>query len=155
MKINGNKKTAFLSAEAAVHQKNWVVIDAKNQTLGRLSTEIARLLRGKHKPQFSPHVDGGDYVVVINAAQVKLTGQKWTQKLYHRHSGYMGGLKFTIAADLIQKKPTELVYLAVKGMLAKQKLRDKMLNNLKLFAGDSHHHQAQKPVPPPSRLASL
>ena len=154
MKINRQKKTMFLSAEVAREQKQWLLIDAQDQTLGRLSSEIARLLRGKHKPQYSPHVDGGDYVVVINAAKIKLTGQKWDQKMYHRHSGYVGGLKSTSAKDLMAKKPTEMLYLAVKGMLAKQKLRDKMLKNLKLFAGAEHTHQAQQPQSPPSRLAS-
>lgn len=153
MKINHKKKTTFLSVEAARQQKQWLLIDAKDQTLGRVSTEIARLLRGKHKPQYSPHVDGGDYVVVINAAKIKLTGQKWDQKMYHRHSGYVGGLKSTLAKDVMAKKPTEMVYLAVKGMLAKQKLRDKMLKNLKLFAYDKHTHEAQQPVPAPERLA--
>ena len=154
MKINRKKKTVFLSAEVAREQKQWLLIDAQDQTLGRLSSEIARLLRGKHKPQYSPHVDGGDYVVVINTAKIKLTGQKWDQKMYHRHSGYVGGLKSTSAKDLMAKKPTDILYLAVKGMLAKQKLRDKMLKNLKLFAGAEHTHQAQQLQSPPPRLAS-
>ena len=154
MKVNRKKKTMFLSAEVAREQKQWLLIDAQDRTLGRLSSEIARLLRGKHKPQYSPHVDGGDYVVVINTAKIKLTGQKWDQKMYHRHSGYVGGLKSTSAKDLMAKKPTDILYLAVKGMLAKQKLRDKMLKNLKLFAGAEHTHQAQQPQSPPPRLAS-
>lgn len=152
MKVNQQKKTKFLSQEKALTQKNWLLVDATDQPLGRLSSEISRLLRGKHKPTFTPHVDGGDYVVVINATKVKLTGRKWLQKTYYRHSGYVGGLKSKLAQDLIEEKPCEVLFLAVKGMLPKQKLRDKMLKNLKIFAHNTHSHQAQNPQPAPSRL---
>ena len=153
MKVNRKKKTTFLSVEKAHEQKKWLLIDGDGQTLGRLSSEIARLLRGKHKPTFSPHVDGGDYVVVINASKIKLTGDKWNQKIYHRHSNYMGGLKSVVAKDMMKKKPTEMLRLAVKGMLPKQKLRDKMMGNLKIFPDSEHTHGAQNPVSPAKRLA--
>ncbi|MCY4380593.1 MAG: 50S ribosomal protein L13 [Proteobacteria bacterium] len=152
--INNQKKTQFLSSENAHMQKQWLLVDAKDQTLGRLGSEIARLLKGKHKPQFSPHVDGGDYVVVINASKIKLTGLKWQQKTYYRHSGYVGGLKSVQAKDLHQKKPTEILYLAVKGMLPKQKLRAKLLKNLKIFPNNQHTCMAQQPKKAPLRLAS-
>ena len=134
--------------------KEWLLIDAQGQTLGRLASEISRLLRGKHKPRFVPHLDGGDYVIVINADKITLTGQKLQQKMYYRHSGYPGGLKSITAADLLEKKPTEVLKLAVKGMLPRNKLRAVMLKNLKIYAGTEHPHGAQKPKAPPARLAS-
>ena len=125
--------------------KEWYVIDAEGKTLGRLATEVARLLRGKHKPIYTPHVDTGDYVIVVNADKVVLTGKKLDQKLYRHHSLYPGGLKETPYRDLFKKKPTEPVYLAVKGMLPKNSLGRKMLKKLKVYAGPEHDHQAQNP----------
>lgn len=123
----------------------WYVIDAEGKTLGRLATEVARLLRGKHKPIYTPHVDTGDFVIVVNADKVVLTGKKLDQKLYRHHSLYPGGLRETPYRNLFQNKPTEPVYLAVKGMLPKNSLGRKMLKKLKVYAGPEHNHQAQKP----------
>ena len=133
--------------------KNWLVMDAEGQPLGRLASEVSRLLRGKHKPTFTPHIDGGDYVVVVNAEKIQLTGDKWDKKVYYRHSGYMGGLKSFKAKDLLQKKPEQLLELAVKGMLARNKMRSKLLKNLKVYVGPDHPHTAQNPQAPPPRLA--
>lgn len=123
----------------------WYVIDAEGKTLGRLATEVARLLRGKHKPIYTPHVDTGDFVIVVNADKVVLTGKKLDQKLYRHHSLYPGGLRETPYRNLFQNKPTEPVYLAVKGMLPKNSLGRKMLKKLKVYAGPEHNQQAQKP----------
>jgi large subunit ribosomal protein L13 len=121
------------------------VVDAKGKTLGRLASEVARILRGKHKPQYTPHVDTGDFVIVINAAQVELTGKKWSKKMYYRHSGYPGGLKVTPAAEMRAKHPERLIELAVKGMLPKNTLGRQQFKKLKVYAGSEHPHQAQKP----------
>ena len=126
-------------------QKNWVIVDATGKSLGRLASEVARVLRGKHKPSFVPHLDCGDNVVVTNAARVNLTGRKWEQKNYYHHSGYIGGIKEISAQDLLAKHPERLVQFAVKGMLPKTKLGRKVYLNLKVYAGDEHKHQAQKP----------
>lgn len=135
-------------------EKNWVLMDAQEQQLGRLASEVARLLRGKHKPTFTPHIDGGDYVIIVNAEKVQLTGDKWQKKMYYRHSGYVGGLKSFKAQDILNKRPERLLQLAVKGMLPRNKMRSKLLKHLKVYCGPEHPHAAQKPVAPPPRLAS-
>ena len=126
-------------------QKMWLVIDAEGKPLGRLSTKIASLLRGKHKPEFTPHMDTGDNVIVVNAEKVALSGKKMTDKLYFRHSGYPGGTKFTTAEEALRKDPTFLVRNAVKGMVPKNRLGRKLLANLRVFAGPDHNLNAQKP----------
>ncbi|WMJ79029.1 MULTISPECIES: 50S ribosomal protein L13 [unclassified Sedimentibacter] len=123
----------------------WYVIDAEGKTLGRLATEIAKILRGKHKAIYTPHVDTGDFVIVVNADKVVLTGKKLDQKLYRHHSLYPGGLKETPYRTLFKTKPEQPVYLAVKGMLPKNSLGRKMLKKLKVYAGPEHNHQAQQP----------
>lgn len=133
--------------------KNWVIVDAKGQSLGRVSTEIARILRGKHKPNFVPYLDCGDNVIVINAEKVVLTGRKLKQKHYYRYSGYIGGLKSISAEDLLAKYPERLLEASVKGMLPKNKLSRSLLTNLKIYAGESHPHAAQNPVAASPRLA--
>jgi len=125
--------------------RNWYLINADGMRLGRLASEIAILLQGKHKPIYTPHVDTGDYVVVINAGKVELTGKKWDQKLYQRHSGYIGGLKETPYRQLIKKRPTLPVREAVRRMLPKSTLGRRMLRKLKLYAGPVHPHSAQQP----------
>lgn len=132
-------------ANAATAQRDWYVVDASGQTLGRLATQIAEVLRGKRKPEYTPHVDTGDFVVVINAEQVQVTGSKRTQKLYHRHSGYPGGLKTRTFTEMIERRPEEVVRLAVKGMLPRNRLARKQLTKLKVYAGPEHPHQAQQP----------
>ncbi len=128
-------------------ERQWWVIDAEGQVLGRLATRIAKLLMGKHKPLYTPHVDTGDFVVVINAEKVVLTGKKWEQKKYYRHSGYPGGLKIRTARQLRETFPERLIQLAVRRMLPKNKLGRRMLKRLKVYAGPTHPHAAQKPVP--------
>lgn len=127
-------------------ERKWYLIDAKDKILGRLAARIALLLMGKRKPFFSPHADVGDYVVVINAEKVRLTGNKWKKKIYYRHSFYPGGLKKITAEKMREKSPENLIYLAVKRMLPKNKLGRKMLKRLKIYAGESHPHGAQKPL---------
>ncbi len=126
-------------------EKQWFVIDAKDKVLGRLAVECARILRGKHKPQFATHADNGDFVIVVNASQVKLTGRKMSQKMYYNHSGYPGGLKVTSAEKLMKEKPEELFRRAVKGMLPKNSLGRSQITKLKIYASDTHPHEAQKP----------
>lgn len=133
------------SAKPADIKKNWLLLDAEDVPLGRLSSKVASLLRGKHKPEFTPHMDTGDHVIVINAEKVALTGNKMTNKLYFRHTGYPGGEKFTSAEEMLKKDPTSLVMKAVKGMLPKNKLGRKMLTNLRVYAGPVHTQAAQKP----------
>jgi large subunit ribosomal protein L13 len=125
--------------------KKWVLVDAESKVLGRLASQIAIRLRGKHKPIFTPHADTGDFVVVINADKVSLTGSKLDQKLYYRHSGYMGGLKKISAKRLLEKKPEEVLRLAVKRMLPKNSLGRRQLKKLKIYAGSDHPHEAQNP----------
>ncbi len=125
--------------------KKWYIVDAKDQVLGRMSTKIADVLRGKNKAHFSPHMDCGDFVVVINADKIKLTGNKWSDKQYARHSGYPGGFKSESAENLIARKPTRLVELSVSGMLPKNKLRKVFMTKLKIYAGEEHPHVAQTP----------
>ncbi len=125
----------------------WYVVDAQGKVLGRLASRIAMVLRGKTKPTFTPHIDTGDFVVVVNAGQVQLTGRKLDNKFYYRHSGYPGGLKEISARHLLQKKPEEVLRHAVRGMLPKNSLGRHLLTKLKVYAGGEHPHQAQQPVP--------
>ena len=129
------------------HAPEWLLIDAKDQVLGRLASQIATILRGKHKPTFTPHLDTGDFVIVINAGQVRLTGDKRKKKFYYHHTGYPGGLKAVQTERLLARKPTEVLRLAVKGMLPKNALNRAILGKLKLYAGTEHPHAAQKPKP--------
>jgi len=128
-------------------EKKWYIVDAKDKVLGRMCTEIANVLRGKNKPYFSPHMDCGDFVVVINADKIKLTGKKWTDKMYARHSGFPGGFREESAEKLMERKPTKILELAVSGMLPKNKLRKVFMKKLKIFAGEEHAHTAQSPEP--------
>ncbi len=134
-----------ISANASTVQKEWIVIDATNAVLGRLASQVAKILRGKHKANYTPHVDCGDNVIIVNCEKVRLTGKKLTDKLYVRHSGYPGGQKFTPAADYLAKKPDFLIRKAVKGMLPKNRLGAALLTNLKVYAGAEHPHAAQNP----------
>lgn len=134
-----------VSANPATVNKEWLIIDANGLVLGRLASRIALALRGKNKPNFTPHIDCGDNVIVINADKVVLTGKKMTDKVYVRHTGYSGGQRFNTPAELLKKKPTEVLRHAVKGMLPKNRLGAKLLGNLYLYAGSEHPHQAQKP----------
>jgi len=136
-------KTLSAKKETATH--GWYVVDATDKTLGRLSTEIANRLRGKHKTDFTPHVDTGDYIVVVNAEKVKVTGNKGTDKLYHHHTGYPGGIKSISFDKLIDKAPERAIEKAVKGMMPKNKLSTAMLSKLKVYAGSEHPHSAQQP----------
>ena len=126
-------------------RREWYVVDAQGKTLGRLASEIAKILRGKHKPIYVPHLDCGDYVIVVNAEKVRVTGKKLDQKFYYRHSGYPGGLKSINLRDQLQKHPTRVLEAAVRGMLPKNRLGRAMIKKLKVYAGDSHPHQAQQP----------
>ena len=128
-------------------ERKWYVVDAGGQTLGRLATEIARILRGKNKPQYTPHVDTGDFVVVVNAEKVVVTGRKAEQKVYRRHSGYPGGLKETSYEQMMERRPTEILRRAVKGMMPKNRLARQQLRKLKIYAGPEHPHAAQNPQP--------
>ncbi|MFL6058730.1 MAG: 50S ribosomal protein L13 [Rubrobacteraceae bacterium] len=128
-------------------ERKWYVVDAEGQTLGRLATEIATILRGKNKPQYTPHVDTGDFVVVVNAEKVVVTGRKAEQKVYRRHSGYPGGLKVTSYEQLMERRPTEILRRAVKGMMPKNRLARQQLRKLKIYAGPEHPHAAQNPQP--------
>lgn len=132
-------------ANAGNIERKWFVVDAEGQTLGRLAAEVAKVLRGKHKPTFTPHVDTGDYVVVVNAAKVKVTGKKLVQKTYFRHSGYPGGAKFTQLGHMLENRPERVVEMAIRGMLPKNKLGEQMYRKLNVYAGAEHPHQAQKP----------
>jgi len=134
----------YMANENTVERK-WFVVDATGQVLGRLATEVATVLRGKHKPTFTPHVDCGDYVIVINADKIELTGDKWLDKKYYSQSHYPGGLRTKSAKDMLEKFPERLVELAVKGMLPKTKLGDANYKKLFVYAGSEHKHQAQKP----------
>ncbi|MDX9895970.1 MAG: 50S ribosomal protein L13 [Desulfofustis sp.] len=126
-------------------EKKWYVIDAKDKILGRLASEIASRLRGKHKPTFSPFIDNGDFIIVTNAEHIRLTGSKWDDKVYYRHTGYMGGLKETTAKEMLAKRPTNLIMEAVKGMLPKNKMGRAQLKKLKVYTGTEHPHEAQQP----------
>jgi len=126
-------------------KREWYVVDAQGKTLGRLASEIASILRGKHKPIYAPHLDCGDYVIVVNAEKVRVTGKKLDQKFYHRHTGYPGGLKSINLRDQLQRHPTRVLQAAVRGMLPKNRLGRAMIKKLKVYAGGSHPHQAQQP----------
>ena len=134
-----------VSANKNTVQKEWYVVDATNQVLGRLSSQVAIILRGKHKTYFTPHVDCGDYVIVINAEKIRLTGNKWENKKYVRHTGYPGGQRVTTAAELVKKIPTRIVEKAVKNMLPRNRLGSTLYRNLYVYAGPDHPHQAQQP----------
>lgn len=126
-------------------ERDWFVIDAQDQTLGRLASKIAPILRGKHKPSFTPHLDCGDYVIVVNAEKIRVTGRKLDQKYYHRHSGYPGGLTSISLRDQLDKHPERVLQSAVRGMLPKNRLGRRVIKKLKVYAGDSHPHSAQQP----------
>ena len=126
-------------------EKKWFLVDAQDKILGRLASQIAFRLRGKHKPIFTPHADTGDFVVVVNAEKVKMTGRKWSNKMYYRHSGYPGGLKQISAEKLLQKRPEDIIKFAVRGMLPKNSLGRRQLKKLKIYVGPDHPHQAQQP----------
>lgn len=133
------------NAKSETVRRDWYVVDAAGKTLGRLASEIARRLRGKHKTEFTPYMDAGDYIIVVNAEKVRVTGNKAQDKLYHRHSGYIGGLKTITFAKLIQKAPAQVLEIAVKGMLPKGPLGRDMFRKLKVYAGSQHQHAAQQP----------
>jgi large subunit ribosomal protein L13 len=133
------------SAKARDIKRKWCVVDATDKILGRLASNIAARLRGKHKPVYTLHVDTGDFIIVVNADKVRLTGKKWSDKLYHHHTGYIGGLKTASAEELLSKKPEELIRHAVRGMLPKNSLGRTMLKKLKVYTGADHPHQAQQP----------
>ncbi len=135
------------SAKPAEVRRDWYVVDATGKTLGRLSTEIARRLRGKHKPEYTPHVDTGDYIVVINAEKIRVTGNKLKDKTYYRHTGYIGNLKSITLDKLLDEAPERALEHAVKGMLPRGPLGRKMLSKLRIFAGPEHNHAAQQPIP--------
>ncbi len=135
------------SAKPAEVRRDWYVVDATDKTLGRLSTEIARRLRGKHKPEYTPHVDTGDYIVVVNAEKIRVTGNKRADKMYHHHTGYIGNLKSVSLEKLLDTHPERAIEHAVKGMLPRGPLGRKMLSKLRVFAGPEHTHTAQQPIP--------
>jgi len=137
------KYTCF--AKRSDNKEKWCVVDARDKVLGRLASEVAARIRGKHNPFFTPHADTGDWVIVVNADKIRLTGNKWDQKTYYRHTGYIGGIKAATAKELIEKKPEELVRKAVRGMLPKNRLGRKLNTKLYVYAGDQHPHAAQKP----------
>ena len=134
----------FMASPATIERK-WYVVDATDMTLGRLASEVAKVLRGKNKPIFTPHMDTGDYVIIVNAEKIKVTGKKMDQKIYYRHSDYVGGMKETKLKDKLAKKPEEVIELAVKGMLPKGPLGRQMYKKLFVYAGPDHKHAAQKP----------
>ena len=133
------------TARAEDMEREWFLVNAEGKTLGRLASEIAQVLRGKHKPIYTPHLDCGDYVIVVNAEKVRVTGRKLDQKMYYRHTGYPGGIKSISLRNQLQKHPERVLQAAVRGMLPKNRLGRKMLKKLKVYAGDSHPHKAQQP----------
>lgn len=135
---------SFMASPSTIERK-WYVVDATGHTLGRLASEIASILRGKNKPTFTPHIDTGDYVIVVNADKIQVTGKKLDQKVYYNHSDYVGGMKETTLREKMAKKPEDVIYLAVKGMLPKGPLGREMITKLHVYAGSDHKHQAQKP----------
>jgi large subunit ribosomal protein L13 len=139
--------TKTFVATPATAERNWLVVDATGQTLGRLATQIADALRGKRKPEYTPHCDTGDFVVVVNAEKIQVTGNKRFEKRYYRHSGFPGGLKSRTFDEMIERRPEEVIRLAVKGMLPRNRLARKQLTKLKVYAGPDHPHVAQKPQP--------
>jgi large subunit ribosomal protein L13 len=136
-----------MKTEEARAQRQWHLVDAQGKILGRMASEIAKVLRGKHKPIFTPNMDAGDFVVVVNARSVKLTGRKLEKKIYYRHTDYPGGIRERTAAKMLAEKPAELIRLAVRGMLPKNRLSRKLVTKLKVYAGPEHPHGAQKPQP--------
>ncbi|MCD4747189.1 MAG: 50S ribosomal protein L13 [Bacteroidales bacterium] len=136
-----------ISANKETVTKNWILIDAENEILGRLASITAIILRGKNKPNFTPHVDCGDNVIIINAEKISLSGNKWTDKVYVRHTGYPGGQRFRTPKDLLAKKPESIIEKAVKGMLPKNRLGSELFRNLFVYTGNEHPHKAQKPKP--------
>jgi len=135
------------TVKASEIERDWYIVDAEGKTLGKLASSVAQILRGKHKPIYSPHLDTGDYVIVINAGKIRVTGKKLEQKIYYRHSGYPGGLKRIMLKDLLEKHPTRVIQYAVRGMLPKNRLGRKMFKKLKVYAGSAHPHAAQRPKP--------
>jgi large subunit ribosomal protein L13 len=142
-----NLELAAMNKQEALSQRRWYIVDAQGMVLGRMATEIAKVLRGKHKPAFTPNQDVGDFVVVVNAGGVKLTGTKLEKKVYFRHTEYPGGIRERTAAQMLQEKPEDLIKIAVKGMLPKNRLSRKLVTKLKVYAGPEHPHDAQKPQP--------
>ena len=140
-------KTYMPNKDKAHEERKWFLFDVNGKVLGRQATEIASILRGKHKPEYTPLLDCGDFVVVVNAEKVELTGRKWDQKVYYRHSNYPGGIKEMTAREMNEKRPERMLYLAVKNMLPKGSLGRQMLKKLKIYAGEEHPHQAQNPEP--------
>ena len=134
----------YMATPSTIERK-WYVVDAADKTLGRLAAEVAKVLRGKHKPTFTPHMDTGDHVIIINADKVRLTGKKLVQKVYFRHSGYLGGDKYTKAGDMLAKNPVSMVELAVRGMVPHNRLGSQIIKKLHVYAGSEHPHAAQKP----------
>ena len=134
-------------ATPATRERNWYVVDATGLTLGRLATQIADALRGKRKPEYTPHCDTGDFVIVVNAEKITVTGNKRTEKRYYRHSGYPGGIKSRTLEEMLERRPEEVIRIAVKGMLPKNRLARKQITKLKIYAGPEHPHAAQKPEP--------
>ena len=134
-----------ISANQDTVNKEWVLVDAENEILGRLASKVAKIVRGKNKVNFTPHVDCGDNVIIINAEKIQLTGNKWDQKEYVRHTGYPGGQRFTSVKQMLEKNPTEIIRKAVKGMLPKSRLGSVLLKNVFIYEGEEHPHQAQKP----------
>ena len=133
-------------ANSNTRERNWLVVDANGQTLGRLATQIADALRGKRKPEYTPHVDTGDFIVVVNAEKIRVTGDKLAQKRYWRHSGYPGGIKSRTLAEMLERRPEEVIRKAVKGMLPRNRLARAQMRNLKIYAGPEHPHEAQAPA---------
>ena len=136
-----------MNREEALAQRQWYIIDAQGKILGRMATEIAKVLRGKHKPSFTPNQDVGDFVIVVNARNIKLTGTKLEKKIYYRHTEYPGGIRERTAAKMLEEKPEDLIKLAVRGMLPKNRLSRKLVTKLKIYPGPVHPHDAQKPQP--------
>jgi len=136
-----------VSAKPAEVRRDWYIVDAADKTLGRLASEIAHRLRGKHKPEYTPHVDTGDYIIVVNAEKIRVTGNKLKDKMYHRHTGYIGNLKSISLEKLLAKAPERVIQTAVKGMLPKNPLGRAMFRKLRVYAGPEHEHQAQQPTP--------
>ncbi|MBR2891894.1 MAG: 50S ribosomal protein L13 [Bacilli bacterium] len=137
-------RTTFMQTNESVERK-WYIVDAQDLVLGRMATDVAVVLKGKHKPTFTPHIDGGDYVIIVNAEKVALTGNKWSQKKYYHHSGYAGGLSTRTATEMLDKQPQKIVEKAIRGMLPKGKNGDDMYRRLFVYVGPNHPHAAQKP----------
>ncbi|MBF6571690.1 MAG: 50S ribosomal protein L13 [Candidatus Binataceae bacterium] len=140
------EQTRSVSREQGLIARHWVLVDANGRPLGRVASRVASILRGKHRPEYTPHQDTGDFVVVVNAAKVKLTGAKARDKLYQRHTGYPGGIRTTSAGKMLESRPERLIELAVRGMLPKNRLGHQLFNKLKVYRGTDHPHSAQKPI---------